>query len=109
MRSIFRCCSVRGSACCCSRVAAGWRRYGPDRIYVLNAAPVVAAGVAVGSGAVGAAAGDAAGLDTDRIALVRPGNELDYYAASRFGEPLPKVLRRWCCSPWAERMVLPPP
>jgi cholesterol transport system auxiliary component len=32
------------------------------------------------------------GLDTSRIALTRAGNELDYYADSRWGESLPKVL-----------------
>lgn len=32
------------------------------------------------------------GLDTNLIAVTRPGNELDYIAASRWGTPLPKVL-----------------
>jgi cholesterol transport system auxiliary component len=32
------------------------------------------------------------GLDTNRIALTRPTNEMDYFAASRWGETLPKVL-----------------
>jgi ABC-type uncharacterized transport system auxiliary subunit len=32
------------------------------------------------------------GLDTDRIAVVRNGNELDYFASSRWGASLPKVL-----------------
>ncbi len=63
----------------------------PERIYVLHAAPVgagqpVAAVLSVPRPVVHP------GLDTDRIALVRAGNELDYYAASRYGEPLPKVL-----------------
>ncbi len=62
-----------------------------DRIYVLHAAPAgtgqpVAAVLSVPRPAV------QPGLDTDRIAVLRAGNELDYYAASRFGEPLPKVL-----------------
>jgi ABC-type uncharacterized transport system auxiliary subunit len=64
----------------------------PERIYVLHAAPGAAGGqplaavLSVPRLAVGP------GLDTDRIALTRAGNELDYYAASRFGESLPKVL-----------------
>jgi ABC-type uncharacterized transport system auxiliary subunit len=63
----------------------------PDQIYVLNAAPAasgqpVAAVLSVPRIVV------APGLDTDRIALTRAGNELDYYAASRFGESLPNVL-----------------
>lgn len=32
------------------------------------------------------------GLDTERIALTRGGNELDYFAASRWGETLPRVV-----------------
>ena len=32
------------------------------------------------------------GLDTERIALTRTGNELDYFAASRWGETLPRVM-----------------
>jgi cholesterol transport system auxiliary component len=34
----------------------------------------------------------AAGLNTDRIALLRPGNRLDYYAGSRWSAPLADVL-----------------
>jgi cholesterol transport system auxiliary component len=64
----------------------------PDRIYVLHAAPAagggspVAAVLSVPRPVVGP------GLDTDRIALVRAGNELDYYAASRYGDSLSKIL-----------------
>jgi ABC-type uncharacterized transport system auxiliary subunit len=64
----------------------------PDRIYVLHAAPAadsgqpVAAVLSVPRLVVGP------GLDTDRIALTRAGNELDYYSASRYGDSLPKVL-----------------
>lgn len=64
----------------------------PDQIYVLHAAAAstggqpVAAVLSVPRVVVGP------GLDTDRIALVRAGNELDYYAASRYGETLPKLL-----------------
>jgi ABC-type uncharacterized transport system auxiliary subunit len=32
------------------------------------------------------------GLATARIALTQPGNKLDYFAASRWGEPLPQVV-----------------
>lgn len=32
------------------------------------------------------------GLDTERIALRRPGHELDFYAGSRWGESLPRVV-----------------
>jgi cholesterol transport system auxiliary component len=32
------------------------------------------------------------GLDTDHIVLTRAGNELDYFADSRWGESLPRVL-----------------
>jgi ABC-type uncharacterized transport system auxiliary subunit len=64
----------------------------PDRIYVLNAAAAgsgqpVKSVLSVPRPAVNP------GLDTDRIAVLRAGNELDYYAASRFGEALPKVLQ----------------
>jgi ABC-type uncharacterized transport system auxiliary subunit len=31
-------------------------------------------------------------LNTDRIALLRPGNRLDYYAGSRWSAPLPELL-----------------
>ena len=63
----------------------------PERIYILRA------GVGSGSAPVKAALTVVRpvvhpGLDTNRIAVVRPGNELDYFAASRLGEPLPKVL-----------------
>jgi ABC-type uncharacterized transport system auxiliary subunit len=34
----------------------------------------------------------APGLNTDRIALLRPGNRLDYYAGSRWSAPLPDLL-----------------
>ncbi|HEV2703037.1 MAG TPA: ABC-type transport auxiliary lipoprotein family protein [Steroidobacteraceae bacterium] len=34
----------------------------------------------------------APGLDTDRIALLRPGNRLDYYAGSRWSAPLPELV-----------------
>jgi cholesterol transport system auxiliary component len=64
----------------------------PDRIYVLNAATAATTGEPVAAVLSVPRPLLQPGLDTDRIALVRPGNELDFYAASRFGEPLPKVL-----------------
>ncbi len=65
---------------------------GADRVYVLHAAPVAATGEPVAAVLSVPRPVVHPGLDTDRIALLRAGNELDYYAASRFGEPLPKVL-----------------
>lgn len=63
----------------------------PDRLYVLRAAPVqgatpVAAVLSVVRPQVHP------GLDSHRLALTRPGNELDYFAASRWGGSLPDVL-----------------
>lgn len=63
----------------------------PDRLYVLRAAP------AQGATPVPAVLSVVRpqvhpGLDTYRVALTRPGNELDYYAASRWGGSLPEVL-----------------
>lgn len=63
----------------------------PDRIYVLRAAPA-AGSVAVPGLLLVPRPAVQPGLDTDRIALTRPGNELDYYAASRWGAALPPVL-----------------
>ncbi|MEO8315018.1 MAG: ABC-type transport auxiliary lipoprotein family protein [Pseudomonadota bacterium] len=64
----------------------------PDHIYVLHAAPATGSGQPLSAVVSVPRLAVAPGLDTDRIALLRGGNELDYYAASRFGEPLPKVL-----------------
>jgi cholesterol transport system auxiliary component len=69
-----------------------------EQVYVLHAAPAnVAAPGAAASQPVGGVLRiprpDAQpGLDTSRIALTRAGNELDYFADSRWGESLPKVL-----------------
>jgi len=72
----------------CSGLRSGAKA---DQIYVLHAAPA-AAGTPVA--AVLAVPRPVAhpGLDTDRIALLRSGNELDYYAASHYGESLTRVL-----------------
>jgi cholesterol transport system auxiliary component len=63
----------------------------PEQIYVLHAA---AAGPGTPLPGVLAVPRPAVhpGLDTDRIALVRAGTELDYYAASRWGDSLPRVM-----------------
>lgn len=63
----------------------------PDRLYVMRAAPAqsaapLAAVLSVLRPQVHP------GLDSPRLALTRPGNELDYYAASRWGGTLPDVL-----------------
>lgn len=63
----------------------------PDRIYVLHAAADTAA-PAVGGVLSVLRPAVQPGLDTDRIALTRAGNELDYYAASRWGGSLPRVI-----------------
>ncbi|MEO6080957.1 MAG: ABC-type transport auxiliary lipoprotein family protein [Steroidobacteraceae bacterium] len=65
---------------------------GPDRIYVLHAAPAATSGQPLAAVLSVPRPSMHPGLDTDRIALLRSGNELDYYAASHFGEPLSKVL-----------------
>jgi ABC-type uncharacterized transport system auxiliary subunit len=64
----------------------------PERIYVLNAAPAATTGQPVAAVLSVPRPVVHPGLDTHRIALVRPGNEMDYYATSRFGESLPRVL-----------------
>lgn len=64
----------------------------PEQIYVLNAVrPAAAPNPVPGVLAVPRPAVHP-GLDTDRIALKRAGNELDYYAASRWGGNLSQVL-----------------
>lgn len=64
----------------------------PDQIYVLNAVrPAAVANVLPGVLVVPRPAVQP-GLDTDRIALIRAGNELDYYASSRWGGHLSQVL-----------------
>lgn len=64
----------------------------PDRIYVLHAAPATGAGPPVAAVLSVPRLAVAPGLDTERIALVRAGNEMDFYAASRYGDTLPKIL-----------------
>lgn len=63
-----------------------------EQVYVLHAAPAASAGQPV-AGVLRVPRPDVQpGLDTARIALTRAGNELDYFADSRWGESLPKVL-----------------
>lgn len=63
-----------------------------ERVYVLNAAVPAASGAPAVPGVLSVLRPAVApGLDTERIALL-DGNELDYYAASRWGEALPRVV-----------------
>jgi len=63
-----------------------------EQIYVLHAAaPAAAAGPAVGALSLQRTLVQP-GLATARIALVRPGNRMDYYADSRWGAQLPVVV-----------------
>jgi cholesterol transport system auxiliary component len=63
-----------------------------ERIYVLHPAALVPGGDAV-PGVVRIARPEVQpGLDTEHIVLTRAGNELDYFADSRWGESLPQVL-----------------
>lgn len=64
----------------------------PDRIYALYPAPGVAVGAALPGVLQVPRPSVQPGLDTDRIALTRAGNELDFYAQSRWSGPLPQVL-----------------
>lgn len=86
--------------CCMALVLAalvagcgGLRSDAPaDQIYVLNAEAAAGGANAVPGVLVLARPSVQPGLDTDRIALTRGGNELDYYAASRWGGSLAQVL-----------------
>jgi ABC-type uncharacterized transport system auxiliary subunit len=64
----------------------------PDRIYVLNVATATPAATPLPGVLVIPRPAVQPGLDSDRIALLRSGNELDFYAASRWGAPVPQVL-----------------
>jgi cholesterol transport system auxiliary component len=64
----------------------------PDRIYVLHAAPATGSGPPLAAVLSVPRPMIGPGLDSERIALVRSGNELDYYAASRYGDSLSKIL-----------------
>lgn len=65
----------------------------PDRLYVLNVAvPATGAQPATRGVLIVPRPAVQPGLDTDRIALTRRGNEFDYYAASRWSGTLSQVL-----------------
>lgn len=64
-----------------------------EQVYVLHASPAAAAADRAVAGVLRVPRpGVQPGLDTSRIALTRAGNELDYFADSRWGETLSKVL-----------------
>lgn len=63
----------------------------PDQTYLLRAAPGTGAPAVAGVLAVLRPAVQP-GLDTDRIMLTRGGQQLDQFAASRWGESLPRVV-----------------
>ena len=71
------------------------------QLYVVQPPPAVTAAGPAASGSAPPSAGPtlriarplpAAGLNTDRIALLRPGNRLDYYAGARWSAPLTDVV-----------------
>jgi len=63
-----------------------------EQVYVLRpSAPVAATSTVPGGLAVPRPAVDP-GLESPRIALVRPGNRMDYYASARWGGSLSEVL-----------------
>ncbi len=64
----------------------------PDRLYVLRPAPASTAPIAVPGVLLVLRPAMQPGLENDRIALLRDGNELNYYAASRWGDTLSRVL-----------------
>ncbi|MEJ0099453.1 MAG: ABC-type transport auxiliary lipoprotein family protein [Pseudomonadota bacterium] len=63
----------------------------PDRIYLLRAAPAAGAAAVPGVLAVLHPAVQP-GLDTESILLTHDGQELDHFAASRWGDTLPQVI-----------------
>jgi cholesterol transport system auxiliary component len=64
-----------------------------EQVYVLHAAPAQAASAQAIAGVLRVPRPEVQpGLDTARIALTRADNELAYFADSRWGESLPKVL-----------------
>jgi ABC-type uncharacterized transport system auxiliary subunit len=65
----------------------------PDRLYVLRVERPAASGEAPVAGLLLVPRPAVQpGLDTARIALTRPGNQLDFYAAARWSGALPQVL-----------------
>lgn len=64
----------------------------PEQFYVLHAARAAGAAAALPGTLVIPRPAVQPGLDTFRIALTRAGNELDFFALSRWSEALPEVL-----------------
>jgi len=64
----------------------------PEQFYVLHAAQAAAGEQALPGTLVIPRPAVQPGLDTFRIALLRAGNELDYFALSRWSEALPEVI-----------------
>jgi cholesterol transport system auxiliary component len=64
----------------------------PDRVYILRAEPAVQSAPAVPGVLLLLRPVIQPGLENDRIALLRDDNELNYFAGSRWSEPLPRVL-----------------
>lgn len=81
---------------CCAGLAGcgGLKSSRPaEQVYVLHAAPAAASPPQPVAGVLRVPRPEVQpGLDTSRIALTRANNELDYFADSRWGEALPKVL-----------------
>jgi cholesterol transport system auxiliary component len=64
-----------------------------EQVYVLRPAAAVAATAPVPGGLLVLRPAVDAALDSPRIALVRPGNRMDYYASARWGGSLSEVLQ----------------
>jgi cholesterol transport system auxiliary component len=62
-----------------------------EHVYVLRASVPVAATATVPAGVQLPRPSVDAALDSERIALVRPGNQMDYYAGARWGGTLTEV------------------
>lgn len=64
----------------------------PERVYVLNPAPAAQGAPATQGVLLVLRPAVQPGLDSERIAVLNGANELDYYASSRWGEALPRVV-----------------
>lgn len=64
----------------------------PDRIYILRTEAPMQTAPAVNSVLLVLRPVVQPGLEHDRIALLRDDNELNFFAASRWSEPLPRVI-----------------
>lgn len=73
--------------------SSGLKRDAPaDQAYVLAAAPLEMSRPPLGARLQIAYPTMQPGLESDRIVLIRPDRRLDYYAASRWAGPLPRVV-----------------